>query len=111
MAKVALLIQKVNKATKAMDADTRKRNFLTDKGMFAERLKMHHMFEVIQELEALSGQKVQVLRHNFSQAKTEWRDNSETEMLAKLDYEESRMSKFMSQLAAKERKKRNQAMT
>ena len=66
------MIQKVSKAAKAMESDTRKRNFMADKGMFAERLKMDHMLEVIKELEALSGQKPQFLRHNFSQAKIEW---------------------------------------
>ena len=57
MAKVSTLISKVDNALKAMDFDSRRRNFKIDKSMFAERLKQDHMSEVVKELENLSGQK------------------------------------------------------
>lgn len=111
MAKVSTLINNVNNTIKAMDSDSRRRNFQIDKSMFAERLKQDHMFDVTKELETLSGQKIQFLKHNFSQVKTQWKDTSETEMQSKLDYEDTRMSKFMAHLVAKEREKRNQEMS
>ena len=110
MAKVAALISKVNQTIKEMGAASRKASVRIDKRLLAERLKQDHMFDVMKELETLSGQKVQFLKHNFSQVKIKWKDSSEAEMYSKLDYEESRTSTFMARLVAKERQRRNQEM-
>ena len=77
MAKVSVV---VNRAIKAMDQDRRKRNLSIDKGMFAERLKQDHMLDVVNELEGLSNQKIQFLKHNFNQVKNKWKDHSESEL-------------------------------
>ena len=78
--------------------------------MFGERLQQDHLRQVIDELENLSSQKTQFLKHNFTQVKNRWRDVSEVEMRSKIEYESSRMNKFMQDLLSKQREKRNHEM-
>jgi hypothetical protein len=58
VAKVALLINNVNKTVNKADSNFKKRNFHVDKAILVERLKQDHMFDIIKELEKLQGQKV-----------------------------------------------------
>lgn len=94
-----------------IDGNTRRRNFHIDKGIFNERLKQDHMFEVVDELMTLRDQKIQFLTHNFSQIKDKWKDNSEEEMQSKMEYERTRMSKYMHNMIAKDREKKNHEMS
>ena len=51
-------IQKLMHTIENMDSNSRRRNFHIDKGMFVERLKQDHMFEVVDELKTISDQKI-----------------------------------------------------
>ena len=98
MANVSRLINVINRTLQDMDLDSRKVNFLIDRGVISERLKQDHMFDVIKELEYLSTQKIQFIEHNFEQVKAAWKTMSETEIQSKQEYEESRASRFLALL-------------
>ena len=68
------------------------------------------MFDVLEELQLLHDQKIQFLNHNFSQVKSKWQDDSETELMSKLEYEKTRMSRYMYNMISKDREKKNQEM-